>query len=121
MKVLSIKQPYAELIVQGKKTIELRKWNTKFRGEFLIHASKIPDKKAMEKFNFKDLPLGAIVGKVTITEVKKYKNEQEHAEDQHLHLASIHWGNYGFILKNPQRIEPIIPAKGQLNFWEHFF
>ena len=46
MKALSIKQPYAELILQGKKKIELRKWNTNFRGEFLIHASKIPDLEA---------------------------------------------------------------------------
>ena len=45
MKCLSICQPFAELIVQGKKTIELRKWNTKFRGEFLVHAAKnIQDK-----------------------------------------------------------------------------
>jgi hypothetical protein len=29
-----------ELVVSGKKTIELRKWNTKFRSEFLIHSSK---------------------------------------------------------------------------------
>ena len=52
MKVLSLKQPFAELILQNKKKIELRKWNTKFRGAFLIHASKIPDKKAMDKFGF---------------------------------------------------------------------
>ena len=40
MKCLSVCQPFAELIVQGKKTVELRKWNTKFRGEFLVHAAK---------------------------------------------------------------------------------
>ncbi|MFZ0325921.1 MAG: ASCH domain-containing protein [Nitrososphaeraceae archaeon] len=40
MKCLSLKQPYAELLVSGKKTIELRTWNTKFRGKFLIHVSK---------------------------------------------------------------------------------
>ena len=40
MKCLSVCQPFAELIVQGKKTIELRKWNTNFRGEFLVHAAK---------------------------------------------------------------------------------
>ena len=40
MKCLSVCQPFAELIIQGKKTIELRKWNTKFRGEFLVHAAK---------------------------------------------------------------------------------
>jgi len=38
MKCLSVSQPYADLIVKGKKTIELRTWNTKFRGEFLVHA-----------------------------------------------------------------------------------
>jgi hypothetical protein len=31
MKCLSLKQPFAELLVSGKKTVELRKWNTKFR------------------------------------------------------------------------------------------
>jgi hypothetical protein len=39
-KCLSLKQPYAELLISGKKTIELRSWDTKFRGEFLVHASK---------------------------------------------------------------------------------
>ncbi|MEK6923012.1 MAG: ASCH domain-containing protein, partial [Nanoarchaeota archaeon] len=56
MKALSLKQPFAELILQGKKKIELRKWNTHFMGEFLIHASKISDKKAMKRFGFEDLP-----------------------------------------------------------------
>jgi len=119
MKVLSLKQPYAELILQGKKKIELRNWNTKFRGEFLIHASKIPDKEAMQKFGFKELPAGAIVGKANLIEVKKYQSEQEHSKDKDLHLASEYWGNYGFILENVERINPIIPAKGKLNFWEH--
>jgi len=40
----SLKQPYAELLVSRKKTIELRNWNTSFRGKFLVHASKNVDK-----------------------------------------------------------------------------
>ncbi len=43
LKCISIKQPYAELLAIGKKTIELRKWSIKFRGDFLIHTSKIDD------------------------------------------------------------------------------
>jgi len=117
MKALSLKQPFAELILQGKKKIELRKWNTKFRGEFLIHASKIPDKKAMKKFRFDNLPLGFIVGKARLTDVKKYKTKKEHAKDKNLHLASNFWGNYGFVLKDAKRINKI-PCKGKLNFWE---
>ena len=116
MKTLSIKQPFAELILQEKKKIELRKWNTKFRGEFLIHASKTPDKEAMKKFGFSNLPCGFIVGKVKLENVKKYKSENEHKQDQKLHLASSNFGNYGFILKNPARIDKI-PARGKLGFW----
>ena len=117
MKALSLKQPFAELILQGKKKIELRKWNTKFRGKFLIHASKIPDKKSMQKFNFNELPLGFIVGEAELFEVKKYDSDKELSQDKNLHLADSSWGKYGFLLKNAKRITPI-PAKGKLNFWE---
>jgi predicted transcriptional regulator len=117
MKVLSLKQPFAELILQGKKTIELRKWNTKFRGEFLIHSSKIPDKKAMKQFGFNEKPLGFIIGKAILVDVKEYKTEKEFNADKHLHLATSEFGKFGFILSHPKRINPIIPAKGSLNFW----
>ena len=117
LKALSLKQPFAELILEGRKKIELRKWNTKFRGEFLIHTSKIPDEKAMKRFGFSDLPNGFIVGKVKLADVKKYENEEEHRKDKNLHLASSDWGNYGFILENPERVE-MIPVKGSLNFWD---
>ena len=68
-----MKQPYAELIVSGKKTIELRKWNTKFRGEFLIHASKTVNKEACERIKIdpKSLLTGEIVGKSVLYDVKK--------------------------------------------------
>ncbi len=116
MKVLSLKQPFAELILQGRKTIELRKWNTHFRGKFLIHASKKPDKKSMIEFGFKNLPCGFILGEAEIIGVKKYENKKDFAKDKGKHLASEDWGNYGFILKNVKRIKSI-PAKGKLMFW----
>lgn len=37
---LSLRQPWAWLVVHGGKGIENRKWNTKLRGPFLIHAAK---------------------------------------------------------------------------------
>ncbi len=117
MKTLSIKQPWAELILQGRKKIEIRKWNTNFRGEFLIHSSQIPDKESMEKFGFRNLPLGFIVGKVKLINVKIYENDEEFLGDENLHLAGKGWGNKGFILKDPQRIKKI-KAKGNLGFWE---
>jgi hypothetical protein len=40
MKALTICQPYAHLIVQGRKTCENRTWPTNYRGPMLIHAGK---------------------------------------------------------------------------------
>lgn len=117
MKSLSFKQPWAELILQGKKKIELRKWNTKFRGEFLIHASKVPDKEAMQKFGFDNLPYGFIVGKAKLVDVKKYETAEDFYRDRNLHLADESWGGHGFVLENVGRINPI-PTKGKLGFWE---
>lgn len=118
MKALSLKQPWAELILQGKKTIELRKWNTNFRGDFLIHSSKIPDKKGMREFGFKDsdLPCGFILGKARLAEVKRYHSDKEFLADRNKHLATKSWGTYGFILEDIRRTGKI-PAKGRLNFW----
>ena len=117
MKALSLKQPFAELVVSGKKKIELRKWNTKFRGEFFVHASKVPDAEAMKEFGFDELPLGKIVGKAKLVRVKKYENDEEHKADKELHLANDCWGNYGFVLEDAERVEAV-DAKGFLGFWD---
>ena len=117
MKALSLKQPYAELIVQGKKKIELRKWNTNFRGKFYIHASKVPDKEAMEKFGFDSLPLGVLVGEAELKDVKMYMGDEDVDKDKKLHLASSKWGKYGFVLENVRRTESK-ECKGKLGFWE---
>mgnify|MGYP001600792634 FL=1 len=108
MKALSLKQPFAELILQGRKKIELRKWNTKFRGTFLIHASKTPNWDAMREFGFKELPTGCIIGKARLSDVKRYESEEEHSKDRDLHLASTAWGDYGFILENVQRVKELL-------------
>lgn len=42
MIALSVKQPWADLIAQGIKRIEVRTWATRHRGDLLIVASKAP-------------------------------------------------------------------------------
>lgn len=53
MKAISIRQPYAYLIVNGKKDIENRNWKTKQRGRVLIHASQKIDDEAVPEFSAK--------------------------------------------------------------------
>ncbi len=121
MKTLSLKQPFAQLVVSNPKSIEIRSWNTLYRGEFLVHASLVPDKKAMVRFGFEknSLPLGAIVGKATLTDVKHYASPKEFKKDYSKHLATSDYGLNGFILENPVRFKEPIPAKGRLGFWEY--
>lgn len=72
MKCLSVSQPYADLIINGKKTIELRTWNTKFRGECLIHAPMRIKDEACDRLGIdkSSLRIGVIIGKVEIYDVK---------------------------------------------------
>lgn len=121
MKCLSISQPFADLIISGKKTIELRKWNTSFRGEFLIHSPlkvRAEDCKRL-KIN-KKFVTGAIIGKAELYDVKKYNSSKEVKADQKFHLASknFHDRAYGFLLKNSKSFRIPIPWKGQLGFFE---
>ena len=108
MKCLSICQPFAELIVQGKKTIELRKWNTKFRGEFLVHAAKnvlTEDCKRL-KISPEEIVTGAIIGKVNLVDVKKYESDKELNKDKKKHhsVSNNTKNKYGFILENPKKL-----------------
>lgn len=121
MKCLSISQPFADLIISGKKTIELRKWNTNFRGEFLVHAPlKIQREDCKRlKINHKFVT-GAIIGKAELYDVKKYNSKKEVNGDKRFHLAGKKFqdGTYGFMLKNFRAFKIPIPWKGQLGFFD---
>ena len=122
MKCLSISQPFSDLILQGKKTIELRSWNTKFRGEFLIHSPKkirIDDCKRL-KINEKSLITGAIIGKAEIFDVKKYHSSLEISKDHKLHFAStkLQDKKFGFMIKNAKAFRIPLPCNGKLGFFE---
>ena len=124
MKALSLRQPYADLVATGRKTIELRTWKTKHRGEFYIHASKYsPPAKELESFNLKhdDLDYGAIIGVAEITGTKNYNDypKSEWSNDVPYHLAGSDYitSLNGFILENARKFTEAIPYKGYLNFF----
>ena len=121
MKCLSVCQPFADLIISGKKTIELRKWNTNFRGEFLIHAPLNIRSEDSKKLGInKKFVTGAIVGKAELFNVKKYSSKKEIREDIQFHHAKHRLQNkmFGFMIKNSKQFKIPIPWKGQLNFFE---
>ena len=77
MKVLTIREPWASLIINGYKKYEFRSWKTNYRGKLLIHAGKGIDKDMLyivDKYNIKINP-GNILGEVEITDCIKVDDE----------------------------------------------
>lgn len=124
MKCLSLKQPYSFLLSSGEKTIELRKWNTKFRGEFLIHSSKKTDVENCRRLRIDDSNLitGAIIGSAFLYDVKKYSNNEDFIKDKNRHFAAdakyLEGYRYGFLVKNAKKLNQPIPYSGKLGFFE---
>ncbi|TLX95118.1 MAG: ASCH domain-containing protein [Thaumarchaeota archaeon] len=122
MKCLSVSQPYADLIMNEKKTMELRTWNTGFRGEFLVHAPLKVKKEACKRLGIDETRLrtGVIIGKVELYDVKVYTSLGELKSDYKKHLASEEFFHhkYGFLLRNPKELRVPIPYKGSLGFFE---
>ena len=125
MKTLTIKQPFATLIVEGLKEYEFRTWKTNYRGEILIHAGKAVDKKAMKKYEYLGLeyPKGCIIGKATITDcIKIDDNARKILKEKNSVIYSNiiedkNWNGYGFKLENVEKLENI-EVCGKLSFWE---
>lgn len=121
MKCLAISQPFAKLIVDGKKTIELRSWKTNYRGEFLIHAPQKIRYEDCKRLGIKEkLVTGAIIGKAELYDIKRYSSRYEVKADFQYHLASgkFYTKRYGFLLKRAKRFQIPIPCKGKLGLFD---
>ena len=125
MKTITIKQPWATLIMQGDKRFEFRNWQTAYRGELLIHAGKSIDKEAikrLEKYLPKELPLGKILGKVTLVDCIKMSPEFKERllkENKDIYAKSSFQENYGWQMDNVQVFKEPIETKGHLSLWEY--
>lgn len=120
MKVLSVRQPFADLIVTGYKNVENRSRATNHRGPLLIHASLKIDREALalllktlrdegdeDVVDFFSTPeTGAIVGQVNVTDCVTHSDSE--------------WfeGPFGYILSAPLLFERVIEVPGKLGIWE---
>ena len=66
---LTIRQPWAELIISGKKTMELRTWSTDYRGLLWVHAGQKNDPNLERAFGLTNLFKGAYLGVVKLTQI----------------------------------------------------
>lgn len=125
MKVLTIRQPWASLIMTGYKRFEFRSWKTNYKGDLLIHAGKTVDKEAAErlkKYLPEELPLGQILGKVTVVDcVKCDENLKEKClkENKDVYAKSSFEERFAIQLENIKVFEKPIEVKGKLGLWNY--
>jgi hypothetical protein len=107
MKILSIRQPWAHLIVLGRKNIENRSRPTLYRGPFLVHASLTIDKEACRRYRLDPahLKTGGVVG---IANIVGCVND---------HPSKWFFGPYGYVLQK-RRPLPFVEWKGGLGLLE---
>ncbi len=134
MKVLSVQQPWASLIVAGIKDVENRTWKPKeMPGRILVHASKKcsiltmgkePVEWVQEILNeitfgnlpdFPEMPDGAIIGYVTVDSVDKDNASSIWAAGESNDERLYYWHlKDAFIFD-----EPITGVKGKLHLWDY--
>lgn len=113
MKIISIRQPWASLIIHHGKNIENRTWPTRYRGPLLIHASQRKDditpKDILDRYGVRvsthNFPTGGIIGIVDLVDC---------VAD---HPSRWFEGEYGFVLKNPRQLR-FQAWSGQLGIFE---
>ena len=119
MPALSIRQPWAWLILNGYKDVENRSWTAHVRGTIAIHASKSNTKKEYESAlatiakhkleielpSIEELPVGGLVGTVEIVDCLEFSPSPWWIE-----------GNYAFTLKNAVKGD-FVSLPGQQGFF----
>jgi hypothetical protein len=102
MKAISVKQPWANMIASGQKTIETRVWATDYRGRILIVSSKTPHVP----------PAGCAVAVGELVECRPMVKEDETAACCPVYPRAVAW-----VLRNVRVIKPF-PVRGQLGLYE---
>jgi ASCH domain len=124
---LSVRQPWAALIVSGRKTIEIRKWSTAIRGRVHIHAARLADGRpeawqlvADDQRALAEL-IGGLIGTADLTSCIVYRTRQSFAEDARIHLNNSAWFKppmmYGFTFHSATP-RPCVPCRGSVRFFK---
>jgi hypothetical protein len=109
---LSLKQPWAALLVYGRKSIEVRRWPTARRGHILIHAARVSDDRpeawALVPPELREAAhfVGGFVGAADLTGCIAYRTFEAFVNDQPRHLNLPQWYvrpvMYGFTFQNAE-------------------
>lgn len=122
MKTLSFHQPRAEQIVRGEKTVDIRTWQTSYRGPLAIHAAaeRRDDRCRELGFDPAALAYGAVIGVVELVEIRPLDAATYAAwQPQHRSTAPFPGAPcYAWCLAHPQRLPEPLPVTGRRRLFE---
>jgi len=124
MKVLTVRQPWASLIVNGYKEYEFRSRKINYRGKILIHAGLNMDKDMLDRFKDYNLDYvkGAIIGEADLVDcilVDNDFNDELRKINPIVYGKSNHTENYAWKLEKIVKYDEPIYCKGQLGLWNY--
>jgi hypothetical protein len=115
---ISIRQPWAELILEGRKRIEIRTWSDAYRGPLWLHVGQRPNEDAAEYFGLKNLFTGGFVGRVTLIDVVPLNEERwERWRSQHCVPGPPPPLAFAWMLGDTRRIAQPVAAPGRLRLF----
>lgn len=113
-RAISLRQPWASLIIYGLKPVEIRTWQTNYRGPLIIHAAKTVDEDALLRFRIENPPKGCLIGTVELIEVERLTKPKWHElAAQHLNISPYTSGLYAWHLAEPRQMGEPIPYRGE--------
>jgi activating signal cointegrator 1 len=128
VKVLSVRQPWAQLLVTGQKRFETRSWHTHYRGPLAIHASQTfgpAERKAVQIAGVsgiddpdEDLPRGAIVGIVQLVDSDRTDDVVPLLSERERAFGNFAPGRFAWRCEEPRKLRHPIVISGRLNLWE---
>lgn len=129
---LTVRQPWATKIADGRKTIEVRTWRTGWRGAVLIHSGR--DRRHLREaargwedvWPWEAYPLGAVLAVARIVDCRRLEPDDGPALDipgwadlwpeSAFELTTDLWG---WVLADVSRaLPPHAPLRGRLGLWK---
>ena len=137
IKTISLWQPWASLIMLGIKTYETRGWKIHYRGQLAIHATKtiIPfgrifydvDQEDRDYImrsieaaygSYKDMPTGAVIGTVNITDCIKTTEAIRSISRIERICGDYRPGRFAWQLEDIHPFRAPLPVAGHQGLWD---
>jgi len=115
---LSVRQPWAELLISGRKSIEIRKWAPDYRGRLWLHAGLKADSWLERRFGLEGAYKGGFIGSIQLAAVVPMTAERwDQWREHHLDTGQYKNGLFAWLMEAPRRFIAPVPGHGRLSLF----